>query len=67
LGNQPYNPDDLDYDDGVDYADDQAITAAGYDSRSTPVDTLMAGPVSMHLNHALNMDHGDYSPEYANL
>jgi hypothetical protein len=53
----------------VDY-DDQAITDAGYDSRSTPVDVFMAGPTSMHLQHADNMEHGpcrDWSREYANL
>ncbi len=41
--------------------DDEAITAHGYDSRTTPVDTLMAGPVSMHLSHGDNMIHGDYA------
>jgi len=28
---------------------DEVIAAHGYDPRSTPVDTLMGGPVSMHL------------------
>lgn len=29
-----------------------AISAHGYDPDTTPVDTLMAGPLSMHLDYA---------------
>jgi len=51
----------LDNDGGYPRQDDEAITGHGYDSRTTPVDTLMAGPVSMGLRHAHNMEYGDYA------
>ncbi len=68
-GNPSCCPDPEDYADPTcDYAhgsnDDlppDAITAHGYDSRRTPVDTLMAGPVSMGLQHAHDMEFGDYA------
>jgi hypothetical protein len=50
--------------------DDAAITEHGYDSRCTPIDTLMAGPVQMHLDFAEDMENGpnrDWSREYENV
>lgn len=41
--------------------DDDAITAHGFDSRFTPVDTLMAAPVQMHLDYGDDMIFGDYA------
>jgi len=51
--------DEIDNDPDMVRFDDDAITGHGFDSRFTPVDTLMAGPLSMHLQHAHDMEHGD--------
>jgi hypothetical protein len=46
---------DPDFDDDYPYSDTRAIEAHGYDPRTTPVDTLMAGPVQMHFDFADDM------------
>lgn len=43
---------------------DDIIAGHGYDPRSTPIDTLMAGPVQMHLDVAEAMTAEDDCVQY---
>jgi hypothetical protein len=40
-------------------SDREAIEGHGYDTDCTPIDTLMAGPLSMHLDVAAAMENDD--------
>lgn len=43
-----------------DWQEADAIEANGYDPRHTPIDTLIAGPVTMGLAYAHSMEFAEY-------